>query len=99
MNTNALVANYARDYVYNSGVTATAGGLVLTSTQDGLFMVHDATSLDVIYEFDMGVPSRGTPISYSVGGKQYIAVIASGPAPGGDRANMPRGAMLYVFSL
>ncbi|MCW5698002.1 MAG: hypothetical protein KIS96_14875 [Bauldia sp.] len=99
INGNALVANYARDYVYNSGVTATAGGLVLTSTQDGLLMIHDGSTLDVLYEFDMGVPSRGTPISYAVNGKQYIAVIASGPAPGGDRANMPRGAMLYVFSL
>ncbi|MCW5696313.1 MAG: hypothetical protein KIS96_06200 [Bauldia sp.] len=99
LNTNELVANYQRSYVYNSGVTVTAGGLVMTSTQDGLVMIHDANTLDVVYEFDMGVPSRGTPISYAVDGKQYIAVIASGPSPGGERANMPRGAMLYVFAL
>ena len=97
--TGGLIANYARDYVYNSGVTVTAGGLVLTSTVDGLVMIHDADTLEVVYEFDMGVPSRGTPISYAVDGKQYIAVIAAGGTPGGDRANMQRGSMLYVFSL
>jgi hypothetical protein len=79
-------------------VTATAGGLVLTSTPDGLVMAHDATTLEPLWQFDMGVPSRGTPISYAVGGKQYIAVLASGPLPATDYT-MLRGAMLYVFTL
>jgi len=96
--TGNAVATYTRDLVYTSGVTVTAGGLVLTSTPDGLVMAHDATNLEPVWEFDMGVPSRGTPISYAVGGKQYIALIASGPLPG-NGINMLRGAMLYVFTL
>jgi alcohol dehydrogenase (cytochrome c) len=95
--TNALVASYSRDLTYQSGVTVTSGGLIFTSTPDGLVMAHDADTLDLLWQFDMGIPSRGTPISYSVDGKQYIAVLASGPVPGGY--NMLRGAMLYVFAL
>jgi hypothetical protein len=62
-------------------------------------MIHDANTLDVLWQFDTGIPSRGTPIAYSVGGKEYIAVITAGPVPSGERSNMPRGAMLWVFSL
>ncbi|MCW5697997.1 MAG: hypothetical protein KIS96_14850 [Bauldia sp.] len=98
INTGNAVATYERPLVYTSGVTVTAGGLVLTSTPDGLVMAHDATSLEVLWQFDMGVPSRGTPISYAVDGKQYIALLASGPLPATD-FTMLRGAMLYVFAL
>jgi alcohol dehydrogenase (cytochrome c) len=97
VNTNELVANYHRDLVYGSGVTVTAGGLVFTSTPDGLVMAHDAETLAVLWQFDTGIPSRGTPISYSVNGKQYIAVITSAAPPGTPQ--MVRGAMLYVFAL
>jgi alcohol dehydrogenase (cytochrome c) len=97
VNTNELVANYHRDLVYGSGVTVTAGGLVFTSTPDGLVMAHDAETLEVLWQFDTGIPSRGTPISYSVNGKQYIAVITSAAPPGTPQ--MVRGAMLYVFAL
>jgi alcohol dehydrogenase (cytochrome c) len=94
---DTLIATYQRDNTYQSGVTVTSGGLVLTSTPDGLVMAHDAQSLELLWQFDMGIPSRGTPISYSVDGQQYIAVLASAGPPGGT--NMVRGAMLYVFSL
>jgi alcohol dehydrogenase (cytochrome c) len=94
--TGQLVAKYNRPQVYESGVTVTAGGLLLTSTRDGLVMVHDAATLELLWQFNMGVPSRGTPIVYAVDGKEYIAVLASAGAP---NANMMTGAMLYVFAL
>lgn len=97
IDTNDLIATYSTPLVYTSGVTATSGGLVFTSTPDGLVVAHDATTLQVLWQFDTGVPSRGTPISYAVDGTQYIAVLTSAPAPGGT--NMQRGAMLYVFAL
>ena len=95
--THDTFARYERDFVYQSGVTVTAGGLVFTSTPDGLVMAHDAETLEVLWQFDTGIPSRGTPISYSVNGKQYIAVITSAGPPGG--VEMMRGAMLFVFAL
>ncbi|MCW5697440.1 MAG: PQQ-binding-like beta-propeller repeat protein [Bauldia sp.] len=99
VNTGELVAVHDRPYSYESGVTVTAGGLVLTSTLDGLVVAHDAMTLDELWSFSTGSPSRGTPISYAVDGKQYIAVLVGAAAGAGDLVGMPRGAMLYVFTL
>jgi alcohol dehydrogenase (cytochrome c) len=60
-------------------------------------IAYDADTLDELWTFNMGIPSRGTPMLYSVGDKDYVAVLASGPVTAGT--NMLRGAMLYVFSL
>jgi len=102
-NSNQLLATHQRPFVYESGVTVTAGGLVLTSTLDGWVFAHDAETLEVLWQFDMGTPSRGTPISYAVDGKQYIAVIASAYPPAGQFAGstreMTNGAVVYVFTL
>ncbi|MCW5697999.1 MAG: PQQ-binding-like beta-propeller repeat protein [Bauldia sp.] len=99
VNSGELVASIQREYGWQSGVTVTAGGLVFSSTVDGLVTAHDAGDLSELWSFNTGIPSRGTPISYSVGGKQYIAVLVGGPAQGGDLANLQRNAMLYVFTL
>jgi alcohol dehydrogenase (cytochrome c) len=93
------VATFEWPYLYQSGVTVTAGGLILTSTPDGYVMAHDADTLDVLWSFWTGISSRGTPIVYEVNGKEYIAVLVGGPSQSDDLAWMLRGAMLYVFSL
>ena len=66
-------------------------------------MAHDAQTLDLLWDFNMGTASRGTPISFAVDGKQYIAVIASANPPAGvfngGALQMSRGAALYVFAL
>lgn len=99
VNTNTLVATVQRAFTNESGVTVTSGGLIFTSTRDGFVFAHDATTLETLWQFDMGIPSRGTPISYAVDGKQYIAVLAAAGGGTGDRGEMMRGAMLFVFSL
>jgi alcohol dehydrogenase (cytochrome c) len=97
LDSGELIGSVQRPYTFESGVTVTAGGLVLTSTVDGLVIAYDADTLDELWTFNMGIPSRGTPMLYSVGDKDYVAVLASGPVTAGT--NMLRGAMLYVFSL
>ncbi len=106
VNTGELVAKIQNDYHYLSGVTVTAGGLVLTSVVDGRIVAYDANTLDELWSFSTGIPSRGTPIVYQVGGKDYIAVlVGANPAAGGgptlppELAEMLRGSMLYVFTL
>ncbi|MCW5697012.1 MAG: PQQ-binding-like beta-propeller repeat protein [Bauldia sp.] len=106
VNTGELIATHETEYAYLSGVSVTAGGLVLTSTVDGLVVAHDARTLEPLWQFSTGISSRGTPIVYAVDGKEYIAVLVGGdPGAGGgpdisaELAGMQRGAMLYVFTL
>src|SRR3546814_10989810 len=54
----------------------TAGGLVFQGQSDGKFVAHDANTGKLVWSFDMGVGSMGSPISYEVDGKQYISVPA-----------------------
>jgi alcohol dehydrogenase (cytochrome c) len=106
LKTGNLIAKTKSNYAYLSGVTVTKGGLVLTSTPDGIIEAHDDQTLDTLWSFSTGIPSRGTPIAYSVNGKEYIAVLVGGkPSAGGgpnlteEVAKMLPGAMLYVFTL
>ena len=95
------------DYPDNSGVLATAGGLVFTGTIDGTFSAFDDQELKPLWNFNAGAPITAPPISYSVGGKQYIAVhVGGGPnfnvgllkgSP--ELENIEGGSSLFVFAV
>src|SRR6516165_9852856 len=61
-----------------SGMLSTDGGLLFTGHMTGKFAAYDQTTLKEIWSFNVGTPITAPPISYSVGGKQYIAVLAGG---------------------
>ena len=44
----------------------------------GHFGAYDADTLKEFWSFDLGTPVTAPPMSYSVNGKQYIAVVAGG---------------------
>ena len=87
------------------GALATGGGIVFSGFDDGTFMARDSDTLSVLREFNTGTSMKGDPISYSVGGKQYVAGIAGGDNPGrasrggGISALIMPTAMLFVFGL
>ena len=95
------------DYPDNSGVLATAGGLVFSGTLDGAFTAFDDQQLNPVWSFSVGTPITAPPISYSVGGRQYIAVHVGGgrafntdllkAAP--ELQNLEAGSSLFVFAL
>lgn len=60
------------------GLLATGGGLVFTGDTDGYLIALDARTGKVLWHFQTGAEIRAPPISYSLRGKQYIA-IAAGP--------------------
>ncbi len=60
-----------------SGVLATAGGLVLYGETSGGFAAVDAKSGATLWHFEAGNTWKGSPMTYNVAGKQYVAV-ASG---------------------
>jgi alcohol dehydrogenase (cytochrome c) len=58
------------------GVLTTAGGLVLYGDDSGAFAAVDAKSGEPLWDFQMNVVWKASPMTYEVGGRQYIAVAA-----------------------
>lgn len=56
-----------------SSMLATAGDLVFTGDPEGNFFALDARTGNKLWSFQTGAGHRGSAISYSVNGKQYIA--------------------------
>ena len=91
-----------------SGVLATAGGVVFAGAFDRVFRAYDDATGKVLWQTRLNDVSSSTPITFSVGGKQYIAVTTG---QGGFHASSyavlvpefvsppDRGAMLWVFGL
>ena len=61
---------------WNGGTLSTAGGLVFEGTIDGRFMAVDARAGRELWSIDNYVPTLSGPITYSVNGEQYVAVLS-----------------------
>ena len=60
--------------MFLTGVLATAGGLAFVGDVDRYLKAFDVDTGEVIWETRLGAPLHGYPITYSVDGKQYLAV-------------------------
>jgi alcohol dehydrogenase (cytochrome c) len=60
-----------------SGVLATSTGLVFYGESSGAFAAVDAKNGKTLWHFDAGSVWKGSPMTYTAAGRQYIA-IASG---------------------
>jgi alcohol dehydrogenase (cytochrome c) len=98
---------YRSRYPMMASVLATGDRLVVTGDVEGNALAFDASDGKLLWSFGTGSGLRGSPISYAVGGKQYIAV----PSGWGGvaalnfsyafpaLADAPRGSTLFVFGL
>jgi len=91
---------------------ATAGGLVFTGgTNDRMFHAFDATTGKLLWEFPTNSGIIGQPSSFSVNGKQYVAVQSgwgidsrgmegrlNGLFPG-KYPEVPEGGAIWVFAV
>ena len=73
-----VLAKAVTDIEIRSGVTATAGGLVFTALQDGWVVAYNDETLEELWRFNVGTPLKGSPVTYAIGPKQYLAVQTSG---------------------
>jgi alcohol dehydrogenase (cytochrome c) len=73
-----VVAKAVTDIEVRSGTIATAGGLVFSALQDGWVVAYNDDTLEELWRFNVGTPLKGAPVTYSIGGKQYLAVQTSG---------------------
>jgi alcohol dehydrogenase (cytochrome c) len=93
------------DYPNIGGALATGGSLVFTGLPDGTFSAHDAKTLKELWSFNTGTGINAPPISFSVNGKQFIAVLVGSKQPNLIMPNAPElkhtstASMLYVFGL
>ena len=56
------------------GVMATAGGLVFAASPEGNFFALDAKTGKSLWRFGAGGTIPSSPMSYSVDGKQFVAI-------------------------
>jgi len=90
------------------GTLTTAGGLTFHGDVRGWFKALDAKSGQVLWQFNTGSGISAAPMTYAVGGKQYVAVVSGrtftiplflGPVGAKMVAASPEGGTLFVFEL
>ena len=62
--------------VTSSGILTTASDLLFTGARSGYFQALDARTGDLLWRVSLGGQIVNGPMTYEVGGKQYVAVIA-----------------------
>ena len=77
------------------GAMATAGGLVFVGTKDRRFVAYDARTGKRLWQYGASAGVNAPPVSYSVNGRQYVAVAAGG----NFQINAARGDELLVVAL
>jgi alcohol dehydrogenase (cytochrome c) len=93
---------------FMTAVLSTAGGVAFVGDMDRMFRAIDVKTGKVLWETRLGTSVQGFPISFSINGKQYIAVSAG--LGGGSPRMVPSildpevhypnyGAQMYVFAL
>src|SRR5262249_8633957 len=93
-------------YPNYGGTLTTAGGLVFTGLTARTFVAYDDTTLDELWKINVGSGFSAPPVTFSVNGKQYLAIQAG---PSGQAIKQTRNTrelrdqrntlMLYVFAL
>ena len=105
---NKKVWSIKEDLPFNGGTLTTAGNLVFSGNLHGDFRAIDAKTGKVLWSKNLGSGIGAGPVTYSVDGKQYVAIVigrtAALPAFLGDIgkkmvAAAPEGGALFVFAL
>lgn len=94
-------------YALFSSMLATAGDLVFTGDPEGNFFALNARTGEKLWSFQTGAGNRGASISYSVNGRQFVAVTTGfqqSVVGGAAKALFPeaefrQGSTLVVFAL
>jgi alcohol dehydrogenase (cytochrome c) len=80
-----------------SGMLSTDGEVLFTGHMNGKFSAYDANTLQELWSFNLGTPITAPPMTYSVNGKQYVAVVAGGGVGVRGGGLYQPSAMVAVF--
>ena len=61
----------------DAGILTTASDVLFTGGREGYFFALDARNGSLLWKIQLGGPIQNGPMTYSAGGKQYVAVSAS----------------------
>ncbi|MEN8160026.1 MAG: pyrroloquinoline quinone-dependent dehydrogenase [Myxococcota bacterium] len=79
-----------------SGVVSTAGGLVFSgNTADGFLRAHDTETGAELWRDRLPAAGAANPMTYAVGGRQYVVIAAGGHGKLGTR----RGDWVVAYAL
>ena len=66
--------SYQQRALFLTSALTTAGGLVFAADLDRYFRAFDVETGEILWEQRLGQAGHGYPITYAVGGRQYVAV-------------------------
>lgn len=95
VDTGKVVWKARTDQPMIGGALATAGNLVFAGEGNGWFKAYDAKTGKVLWQYQCGAGVNAPATSYTVNGKQYIAVAAGG----NTQLDFKRGNSVFVFAL
>lgn len=95
VNTGKVVWKARTDQPMIGGALSTAGNLVFAGEGNGWFKAYDAKTGKVLWQYQCGAGVNAPATSYTVNGKQYIAVAAGG----NTQLDFKRGNSVFVFAL
>jgi alcohol dehydrogenase (cytochrome c) len=85
---------------HTMSLVATGGGLVFGGDANGRFRAFDDRTGEVLWQVNLGSSVSGYPITYSVDGRQYVAVnTGAGSINLTPELRPSRGSNLFVFAL
>ena len=104
--TGKIAGKYKTKYPMLGGILATKD-LVFTARPEGTIVALDAKTLTEVWSYETGSGTNAPPVTYSVNGKQYIAILVGlgGAWPkwfvDGTKGleTLHPSSMLYVFAL
>ena len=88
-----------------AGIATTAGNLVFQGRCDGRFVAYSAADGRPLWSFDTRIGIVGAPITYEIGTRQYVSVMAglggfTGCGPPGspwDKTSQPRRLLTFAL--
>jgi alcohol dehydrogenase (cytochrome c) len=105
--TGKKVWTWEYKYALLASILATAGDLVFSGDPEGNFFALDAKTGKKLWSYQTGAGHRGSAVSYSIGGRQYIATPTGWGSIAGramaavwkDAPEFRGGSTMIVFTL
>jgi alcohol dehydrogenase (cytochrome c) len=101
--TGRMIWEWRSEFPMSGSILATAGDLVFAGGPDGFFNAWNDRTGELLWRYQTGSGIHSSPMTYSVKGRQYIAIPSgwggwiAGIAP--KMLGAPRGSALFVFAL
>jgi quinohemoprotein ethanol dehydrogenase len=91
-----MIWSIPQQSVWNAGTLTTAGNVVFQGRPDGKLLAYQAETGKIVWEFDTGLGISAPPITYSVNGRQYIALLVGF---GGGYSGLPLSETGWVYGV